>query len=268
VNFFEATTVYLVNLHWSALHGRNPFESTGDGIRVTEQPATYERGSIGIWATLLAQLAKTARRLVSDDARLALDLYHVRDHSRLQSVADKSLVRALREEAAQYRIDWVAHTAPASEGVWAQRLSLAEETLARVRKSIGDAFDGWRLVRMGAGRRRNGVVTTAVEDVTGARMPFRRTTADLRELPEEGKLYMLEDQSTLPLELGPLVQLRRAPQAVEDACYFYDRIENGSVKFISYHYPHEPAMVAVDESVVAMIKELGQGPGPAQPLDE
>jgi hypothetical protein len=111
-------------------------------------------------------------------------------------------------------------------------------------------------------------VTTAIEDLTGARMPFRRTTADLRELPEERKLYMLEDGSTLPLELGPLVQLRRAPQAVEDACYFYDRIENGSVKFISYHYPHEPDLVAVDDSVVAMINELAQRPGPTPLIDD
>jgi hypothetical protein len=256
VNFFEAATLFLVDLHWSALHEQMPIGSAGEGSESTRQFVTFERGSIGIWATLLAHLAKTARRQLSDQAPLALDLYRVRDLARLQGITDKSLTRALKEEAAQFRIDWVAHTAPASEGVWEQRLSLAEDTLTRIRGAIGEAFDGWRLVRTGAGRRRNGVVTTSTEDLTGSRTPFRRMQADLRELPEEGRLYMLEEGSTLPLELGPLVQLRRAPEAVEDACYFYDRIEGASVKFISYHYPHEPALLTADPSVVAMIREL------------
>jgi len=263
VNFFEATTLFLVDLHWSALHTQTPVHLEGEEAAPNREQVTFERGSIGIWATLLAHLAKTTRRLLSDEAALALDLYQVADPARLLACADKGLARALREEAAQFRRDWVAHTAPASEGVWAQRLGIAEETLDRVRQSIGDAFDGWRLVRMGAGRRRNGVVTTNFEDLTGSRMPFRRTQGDLRELPEEGRLYLLEDGATLPLELGPLVQLRRAPQAVEDACYFYDRIEGGSVKFISYHYPHEPALVTPDPLVVAMIRELSGSTGRA-----
>ena len=267
VNFFEATTLFLVDLHWSALHGQLPIASDGDVSDPSPHPAIFERGSIGIWATLLTQLARTARRLAYDDAPLARDLYRVGDTGRLQGIADKPLARALKEEAAKYRIDWVAHTAPASEAVWAQRLSLAEKTLAIVRQSIGEAFDGWRLVRTGAGRRRNGIVETRIEDLTGARTPFRRTNADLRELPEEGRLYMLDDGSTLPLELGPLVQLRRAPQAVEDACYFYDRIEDGSVKFISYHYPHEPALVTPDDAVVAMIRALGQRPASPTPAE-
>ena len=259
VNFFEATTLFLVDLHWSALHEQAPIEREQGDADAYREPVTYQRGSIGIWATLLARLAKKARRLLNDESALGLDLYRVADQSRLHAIADKSVVRALKEEAAQFRIDWKAHTAPASEDLWRQRLSIAEETLRRMREPIGDAFDGWRLVRMGAGRRRNGVVTTSFEDLTGSRMPFRRGQADLLELPEERRLYMLEEGSTLPLELGPLVQLRRAPEAVEDACYFYDRIDEGSVKFISYHYPHEPELIATDPNTIEMIRELDAG---------
>jgi len=166
------------------------------------------------------------------------------------------VTRSLKDEAAAYRINWIAHTAPVNVAEWRQRLSLAEETLARIREGLGNAFEGWDLVRPGPGRRRNGIVTTRLEFVMGSRTLFRQGEADLRELPDEGDLYMLEQDASLPLPLAPLVSLRRSPETVEDACYFYDRLEGGSVRWISYHYAAQSEVFAADDSVVSMIQEL------------
>lgn len=255
INFFEATTLFLVDLHWSALHADVDLDSENAPDR-EPVATTYTRGSIGIWAHLLTRLAKRTRSLLSDDRALALDLFRVADPARLDAISAKVVSRSLKDEAAQYRIDWIAHTAPTTAAEWLQRLSLAEETLARIREGLADAFDGWHLVRTGHGRRRNGVVTTSLEFVTGSRALFRQGEADLRELPDDGGLYMLEQDSSSPLQLAPLISLRGSPETVEDACYFYDRIEGGSVRWISYHYAPRSEVVAVDDRVVAMIQEL------------
>lgn len=255
INFFEATSVFLVDVHLSAFHSEP--ELIGPAAR-TDRSAnvTYERGSIGVWTDLLARLAKRTRELLHADADLAVELYRVTDASRLAAIASRSVVEALMVDAANYRRKWVGHAAVASEREWTQRLAVADATLGRLRDALGEAFVDWGLVRAGGGRHRDGVVTTSIERLTGSRSLFKRDSAQLREWPQDGALYMLEAGQTLALKLQPLIRLRHSPESVEDACYFYDRIEKGGVRWISYHYEPQPEFVEPDEEAEALIREL------------
>jgi hypothetical protein len=89
----------------------------------------------------------------------------------------------------------------------------------------------------------------------------------LRELPEDGALYMLEDGASLLLPLRHLFQLRRIPESAADACYFYDRVEEGGVRWVSYHYEAEAEVVHADDDILALIEELEArlGDRPARP---
>ena len=254
VHFFEGTTVFLVDVLLSGLHA-DP-RVLADVARGRTMEVSYTRGSIGIWANLLSRLARRVRDLNSQDAPLAGELFRISDSGRLDGIAGKSVVAALRDEASSYRRDWVGHAAVVSSDEWRRRLALAEATLARVRTGIGDAFDGWEVVRAGRGANRGGVYSMSIERLVGSRRPFVKTNAELREMPEENRLYMLEVSASLLLRLNPLFTLKRSPESVEDACYFYDRIQDGGVRWISYHYEPLAEVVDPDTEVVALIEEL------------
>lgn len=69
---------------------------------------------------------------------------------------------------------------------------------------------------------------------------------------------MVEDGASIALHLSRLFTLQRGPESVEDACYFYDRIEGGEVRWISYHYEPQPEVVRPDSLVSALIDELNR----------
>jgi hypothetical protein len=255
VRFFESATLFLVDIHISALRG--DVASLRDLIgRDKPEDGIYTHGSIGIWADLLARLAKRTRELLQDDPARVLELFRVRDQSRLDAIANKVVINALLHDAATYRRDWVGHAAIAGRHDWESRLALAEATLARFREVLADAFAGWSLVRPGHGRNHGGVITTDIEQIVGSRSQFRQSAVDLRELPEEGGLYMLESGASLLLPLSPLFRMRRGPESAEDACYFYDRIQPEGVRWISYHFEPQPEFVEPDAEVVHLIAEL------------
>jgi len=256
VHFFEGATVFLVDLHVSAL--RADPQVLAETARAGTSKATYTRGSIGIWADLLARLAARSRDLKSSKPALAQELYRLEDLSRLDAIARKSVIAALKDEAASYRRDWVGHAAVVGPEEWHRRLARAETTLSRIRNGLGDVFDGWELVRAGAGSNHAGIITTSIERLVGSRSLFRKTTRDFREWPEEGHLYMIESGGSLPLRLGPLFTLQRSPESVEDACYFYDRLEASGVRWVSYHFEPQPEVVRPVPEVIHFIEELNR----------
>ena len=259
VHFFEAATVFLADLHLSALR-RNPKTWAAIAGHPAIGSAMYTHGSIGIWAELLARLARQTRALLELDRPLALELFQATEPDRILAVSRTSVVAALKDEAAQFRRDWIAHSVEVSREDWDRRLEQAEATLGRVRAGISDAFADWQLVRAGAGRNHAGVIATNVKVLSGTRSDFREDVVELRELPEDGGLYMLESGASLLLRLGPLLRMGRSPNAVDDACYFYDRLQADAgpdgVRWVSYHYEPQPEVVLPDPATVELIGEL------------
>lgn len=254
VNFFEATALTLVDIHLSAF--QQDAHEFIEASRRQAGAASYSRGSIGIWTDLLARLAKRTRTLISDNPSLVLELFRVSSIDRLEAVSHKAVVAALKDEGAVYRNNWIGHGPIATDSEWQRRLSDAEATLTRIRGALGDAFVGWEILRAGQGGNRGGVITTSVERLTGSHRTFRKARVALREWPEEGALYMVELGATLPLRLAPLLSLQRGPASVEDACYFYDRLEGDAVRWVSYHFEDRPELVKADATVVGLIAEL------------
>jgi hypothetical protein len=254
VHFFEALTLLLVDMHWSGL--QHEPGGLGKARRSDGPPDPYARASIGVWGDLLARLAKRTRELIGRDRALASELFRVSEIERLERIASAALGSTIKEEAATYRNTWIGHSARVRDEEWQRRLALAEGTLVKVREGLGDAFDGWELVRAGRGGNHGGVISLSVERVTGPQRAFRRSTVELQDWPIEGRLYMLEGGATAALALSPLLALKRGPASTEDACYFFDRLEGDSVRWVSFHFEGEPELRDSAPEVHALIAEL------------
>lgn len=256
VFFFEATAILLVDILLSGLRAQASL--LAGAARLPNPQVTYARSSIGIWADLLSRLSSRTRSLFGqkEERALALELFRVSDVARLEAITDKRLTQAIKDEAASYRRDWIGHPGVVGAGEWERRLAQAEGTLSRLRDVLGDAFDGWDMVRTGVGRNHGGVISTRLEYITSSRSLFRSGEAELREWPEDRGLYMHEAGSTSILKLGPLLRLEHAPEAVQDACYFYSRLEPAGVRWVSFHYEPRSEFVQPDGEVAELIAAL------------
>jgi hypothetical protein len=254
VNFFEALALTLVDVHLSAL--RQDAKELLEAARRKDGSTTYRRGTFGTWADLLSRLAKRARSLASSNPSLARELYRVSSVDRIDAISHKALVAAIKDEATEYRNSWIGHSPIVGAPEWERRLATSESTLDRIRSAIGDSFVGWELFRAGRGGNHSGVISLSIERLVGAHRSFRHGRVELREWPEEGALYFHESGETLALRLAPLVTIARGPEAVEDACYFYDRVEGDNVRWVSYHFADRAEMIRPDGAVVELITEL------------
>lgn len=256
VNFFEALAVFLVDLHFMALRDRPEILggviATGD-----QQTRLYDRSSLGNWSNLLARLASATRRLLDKEPDLVSEIYSVGDTDRVSAVSSRSLVAALVEDACTYRNGWIGHAARASQTEWERRLAQAEATLERVRLALADAFRGWEMTRVKGIRNTRGVISATFERVTGTRNVFTSYSTQVAFVPDSTVLYMHEQDSPTALALGPLISMRGSLAHVENSAYFFDRLESGRVRWISY--VHEAESEVYDDTDVGLgelIEEL------------
>jgi hypothetical protein len=66
----------------------------------------------------------------------------------------------------------------------------------------------------------------------------RSTTVPL----DNNRLYLLDTDCDLGLQLLPVVRLGDAPTGESTACYFYSKRERGESCYVSYHYEGEPEL--------------------------
>src|SRR5207253_5208301 len=140
----------------------------------------------------------------------------------------------------QRRNDWSGHGGAADEREWRRRLSVLESDLSSVRETLGGAFRGYQLLRPGASRLRDGVHHYSAHSLMGSRREFRVIPIETVTPMDEARIYLLDSDTRTPLEIVPFFQIRPGPETEEDACYFYNRIQDdGRVRLVSYHFERE-----------------------------
>jgi hypothetical protein len=91
----------------------------------------------------------------------------------------------------------------------------------------------------------------------GSRREFRAITVETVTAMDEARIYLLDTDTRTPLEVVPLFQIRAGPESEEDACYFYNRVEDGGqVRLVSYHFEREAEIAAPAPEIVSLIDHL------------
>ncbi|MFX0037560.1 MAG: hypothetical protein ACFE9I_18215 [Candidatus Hermodarchaeota archaeon] len=73
----------------------------------------------------------------------------------------------------------------------------------------------------------------------GTRRPFSEIIIKTKIPMEKDMLYILPEGEMKPIKLIPLVRLMESPRTEQIACYFYNRLEKNSSRWISYHFEIE-----------------------------
>ena len=237
------------------LGARGALQGVGDKPSVRMQMATP-----GTWVKLDAALASALRRLSEDQRR---DLYKVERATWVEPLISRRL-SAVFEDFRQARNDWRAHDGATNDRELDRRLAQLENLAGQFWTLTQEVWGRWFLVRPGAGTYRRGVHVYELEILTGERYPFRREKAEFATNLEDQNLYFWNYGATSALHLVPLLRILPTGDD-EEGCYFYDRMNSGQARWLSYHYggserPLEPA----DPDLIEVIDDLDEpgGDGP------
>ncbi len=258
LHFFEGTTHFVTTIMLSAFYSdtdvfrkyRQSFFST------TDSSITIKRSTFGNWVTIGEKVAKSTRRMLSDPQEIpvCLGLYKTESLEFINTIANRELFSVFRN-ALKYRNDF-AHGGIENALINKRKLNLLESELNNLRVLFATTFDGVVLMKSVNNQYRDGFYTNKISKIMGSRQFFADDTLATSIPLDSGKLYIGHKDSTTPLEVLPFIKLTSNPESDDNACYFYNRVENGQVRWVSYHYEQQPEITLGDTSLIKLIEAL------------
>jgi hypothetical protein len=223
----------------------------GDRRTVELRLATF-----GSWVELSERFGKTVRGLLSnkDTVDCCQRLFAAPDVELLGTLASAKHAQILRH-AWNRRNAWMGHGGLAGDRVHRERLEDLQDLLRRTQALLGWSFEPWTLLKPESMTLTRGVFDLTATILTGPNQAFRRKHIQLTEALDASRLYLLNNSSTRALELVPFVRVLTGTAGL-DACYFYNRLERTSVRWVSYHFHAEPELVLPDDEVIELLARL------------
>jgi hypothetical protein len=258
LHFFEATAQFFVAITLSAIFADKTFFETqwrdllGNGF----DKATLRRPTFGTWIELGQRLSAAIRRLASkgpDEEALVRSVFRVEGRGVPQMVTAAELFGVL-SQVSRWRNDWKGHGGVVSELENARRLTMLEEQLGKLREVLAEGFGQYILVRAGVAGYDGELHRVHVELLMGRDAVFRQTDVESIEPMISGKLYMVDADVRRPLPLLPFFSMMAPPTIEENACYFFNRIESGGERWVSYHYEQRGEIVLADQRLSPIIE--------------
>lgn len=111
--------------------------------------------------------------------------------------------------------------------------------------------DGWRetqLIRAIHCLPHGGMFDNQVAILVGSNSEFLKESRPMSSWLDVERLYLTSRDSGRALLLLPLIQVGPTPTSAKNACYFFNRVEKDSIRFVSYHFVDQPELK--DESEV------------------
>jgi hypothetical protein len=90
----------------------------------------------------------------------------------------------------------------------------------------------------------------------GSNSEFLKQTRQMMAWLDVECLYLSNNDSGQALKLLPLVQVGPSPQSAKNAFYFFNRLEQGGARFISYHFIDKPELTGKFDQAMEAIKLL------------
>jgi serine/threonine protein kinase len=263
LNFFEALAQFLVTIELGALKSDHSLfdanRSAWFGVSPEKpQPLPFRAPTFGTWVTLHQRLSKTVRHMLSggdDTAQRCCDLFAANDMDPLSKMMSRELGGIL-DTARLDRNEWRGHGGVTSPQEHARRLGELGDLLTRTEEIIGGSLRAWDLLKPGTTEYTGGIFNYTVAVLMGTNQAFRKRQVRVHQPLDTSRLYLVSRDDRKPLEIAPLIRILPGPKTGEPACYFYNRLKEGHVRWISYHFHAEPEIILDDNYLVQFISEL------------
>jgi hypothetical protein len=259
-HFFEAVTEFLAVLHLSAYRRDPDFDCLRGGLvdNLKEYGLSFEKATVGTWMAVLQRLVPETRRRLEDKKHVKVApavLFATQQKNVLDMLGSKK-VSGVLHNTMQLRNDWRGHGGAVGENEAARRVERLEQYLSDVRTVFSDNWNDYRLMRPRSMEFRNGNFTCQARVIMGDNAQFSTETLEMTEPLETDRLCFVDEKTGKSLLLLPLVRMLPAPATDEPACYFYNRMEHGLARLVSYHYETANEQTLEMQEITDTLNEL------------
>lgn len=243
LHFFEALAEFLAIILMSAFRSDNDLfraEVIELSRTLADNHLTIGTSSFGTWVRIVERLSKSARQLLNEsDARIRCQcMFSTTNQDVLEMVTSRRIVTVLNDTN-NLRNAWLGHSGIVGIQEARQRHAVLENYLASVRDVFGTYWERYELIIPRNCRIKDGIYYYTAHRVMGARTPFAAMQLQLSHPMDDGQLYLYAPNESKALGLLPLIKVMPSPSTELNACYFYNRYNGNTQRFISYHFEKE-----------------------------
>ena len=134
-----------------------------------------------------------------------------------------------------------------------------ERLLAEVqnlRGALAEAWVGAQLIYALHCRPRRGVFENEIAILMGSNSDFLKELRLMSAWLDVELLYLSRNDSGPALQLLPLVKVGPAPQSAKDACCFFNRLDQDSVRFVSCQFTDKPVIMGQLQEALKALRGL------------
>ena len=142
----------------------------------------------------------------------------------------------------KYRNDWSGHGGIVGPAVASERHQKLITELQKLREVFADTWSGIQLIQSIQCRPKQGIFENEVIVLVGSNTVFLKEKRKLKIWLDVEQLYISQNDSGKALKLLPLIQFGQDNKTFNNSCYFFNRLENGGARFISYHFIDTPEL--------------------------
>lgn len=261
LHFFEALAELLADVVVSAfLNDPQLFASEWEKLRdsLAETGSTLNYGTFGLWVRIFERFAKVARGLLSGKPQEAAsrcgELFRSRDIETVSRLISGGVVGVLQKANALRNKD--AHGGGVGEVETRRRHDALRDLLESARSEFAGAWARLLMLMPSSMEFEHGIYMTASKAIIGTRTPFDSISVRSSHPMAKNHLYLMGRGDEIALELQPLLRIMPSPLSEENACYFYNRREDGKARFVSYHFDADADVLIDAPDTLAFLDEL------------
>lgn len=260
-HFFEGLCQFLDVLLLSGLSSNEDYysEKIKPLLKNKESEEWYVRASFGGWQKLHEKLAKIVRQGIKnkEEKEFFINLFGGASEAYLNTLSSKELLPVF-SQVINLRNRFKGHGGISSEKQTQELLRQLRDNLDEVKELL---VDGFRNVELVSPVPKSidfdeEMFTASFRLMKGTRSKFRKVDLRTNKPVTAKKLYLLHENEFNPIEVVPLIQMRKAPESEQIACYFYNRIEKGQVRMVSYHFEDKAEVEDPFEQFRPIIEKL------------
>ncbi len=258
-HFWEAVAAFVATVLLSALDQDNSLRrSEMESLRATlsKQHLSMERASLGAWLVLTQRLGRRFRDMAdspdADERARVTALFAGAPDELVRALCSPDL-STLLTSVVRRRNDWSGHTGAKTNRLLAEQNAWLLEQIEALRSIVDGTWAGAPLVRAGTSSYEEGVFVHEVERVMGLNTPFLRETVSVGSPMNRGQLYVVADGAQRGLRIEPFVQLRDSPTAAHFTCYFYNRLDKGEARLVSYHLGGDEELLEASPALASLV---------------
>ena len=169
-------------------------------------------------------------------------------------LTDKRLFPPL-EEANIHR-NRISHGGVLSADESDRLLTKLESDLSTVRQVLSDFYSAAFLVSPGQMEEIEGIYHCQAQLLKGAHSTFKQCKVRTLTTMQKGSLYLCHENQLEPVKVLPLFRILDSPKTTQQACYFYNGLQEGSVEWVSYHFESDPRISLQMDSETARLHGL------------